>query len=202
MRELTNEQVEYAVGRLVHLIEFRGVKQTHLADSSGVNQSTISKILNSTQENGGEKYHPSEDVLRKLFQALGLKLADILHESDHIANEILGYLATPLTGLSTRAEVEVRRVLEQVRLIAAEESEREHNSPPFAIYWPGDHTHPTNNAEISASQVYVTDRSRASTHDSSLSFAVDRVTVLARKTKLRPKPAFLLFDSSRMGSRE
>ncbi len=165
MKELTKEQVEYAVGRLVRLVQFRDVKQTQLASLSDVNQSTISKILNSAQENSGENYQPSEDVLRKLFQALGLKLADILHESDHIANEILGYLATPLTGLSAKAEAEVRKVVEQVRLIAREESEREPNSPPFEIYWPGDHTHPTNNAEISASQVYVTDRSRASTHD-------------------------------------
>lgn len=38
-------------------------------------------------------------------------------------------------------------------------------NPDFDIYWPGDYTHPKNHAHISAPHVYVTDRSRASSHD-------------------------------------
>jgi transcriptional regulator with XRE-family HTH domain len=162
MQELTTEQTEYAVGRLMRIIESRKIKQTQLEQWSGVNQSTISKILSPSQEIGGDRYTPSEEVLRKLFQALGLKLTDIIIESDRIADEILGYLATPLTGLAPNAEKEVRRVIDLIRDVA---SEKEFNSPRFEIYWPGDHTHPLQHADISPSQVYVTDRSRASTHD-------------------------------------
>src|SRR5258708_6553779 len=100
MKELTNEQVEYAVGRLVRLVENRGYTQKQLEEVSGVNQSTISKILSSRQ-GLGDKYKPSEETLAKLFKAIGLKLGDILNESDRLAGELLGYLATPLTGLST-----------------------------------------------------------------------------------------------------
>src|SRR5439155_14869768 len=39
------------------------------------------------------------------------------------------------------------------------------SGPRFEIYWPGDHTHPKEHTDVSANQVYVTDRSRASTHD-------------------------------------
>src|SRR6266550_627105 len=111
MQELTKEKTEYAVGRLIRLIESRKIKQTQLEQWSGVNQSTISKILSPSQEIGGDRYTPSEEILRKLFQALGLKLADIVVESDRIADEIIGYLATPLTGLTPNAEKEVRKVI-------------------------------------------------------------------------------------------
>ncbi len=160
MKELSREQTEYAVARLVRLVEAREIKQTQLEQWSSVNQSTISKIL-SRSDAGHEKYIPSEEVLRKLFQALGLKLSDILNESDRMADEILGYLATPLTGLTATADAEVRRVVHTVKSIAAEQNA----PPPFEIYWPGDHTHPTKHSDISSNQVYVTDRSRASTHD-------------------------------------
>ncbi|HEY4050330.1 MAG TPA: hypothetical protein VGM27_25990 [Acidobacteriaceae bacterium] len=33
------------------------------------------------------------------------------------------------------------------------------------LYWPGDHTHPVKNADFSPEQVYLIDRSRASTYD-------------------------------------
>jgi hypothetical protein len=33
------------------------------------------------------------------------------------------------------------------------------------VYWPGEHTHPKDHADVSASQVYLTDRSRAATYD-------------------------------------
>lgn len=62
MRELTREQVEYAVGRLVRLVESRGIKQTQLEQASEVNQSTISKIFSGWQEPGADKYTPSEEI--------------------------------------------------------------------------------------------------------------------------------------------
>ena len=161
MKELTKEQVEYAVGRLVRLVEYREMTQTQLEERSGVNQSTISKILTRSHENGND-YTPSGDILKKLFSVLGLKLTDILNESDRIAEEILGYLATPLTGLNETTDKEVRRVVNTIKNIALDKA---FESPQFEIYWPGDHTHPLLHANISPEQVYVTDRSRASTHD-------------------------------------
>ena len=155
------EQIEYALGRLVQLVASRETTQTQLAQISRVNQSTISKILSSSQD-GGEKYVPSEDILKKLFQALGLKLSDILNESDCLPDEILGYLATPLTGLSESADKQLRQVVSKIRSAAAH---KQFEAPRFEIYWPGDHTHPLLHAGISATQVYVTDRSRASTFD-------------------------------------
>src|SRR5204862_2798262 len=120
----------------------------------GVNQSTISKILSSIREPGADPYMPSEETLTKLFKALGLKLADILNESDRVAEEILGYMATPLTGLSLVADTEARRIVERVRELAADD---QFAAPRFDIYWPGDHTHPRDHGDIPASQVYVTD---------------------------------------------
>src|ERR1700727_2597462 len=99
MSELTREQVEFAVGRLVRLVETRKITQTHLEQTSGVNQSTNSKILSGRQEPGAEKHAPSEETLTKLFSAIGLKLNDILNESDRLADQLVGYMATPLTGL-------------------------------------------------------------------------------------------------------
>jgi transcriptional regulator with XRE-family HTH domain len=160
MKELSKEQVEYAVSYFVSICQSRDIKQTELERSSGVNQSTISKIVH--PQDGGEKYAPSEEVLQKLFQALGFKLANILNESDHLADEIVGYLATPLTGLTLKADEEVRRIVETIRRVA---SEGQFANPRFDVYWPGDHTHPKQHASIAAAQVYVTDRSRASTHD-------------------------------------
>lgn len=45
-------------------------------------------------------------MLRNLFKALGVNISDILSESDSASQEILGYLATPLTGVvnDTRSE--------------------------------------------------------------------------------------------------
>src|SRR5262245_477341 len=133
------EQTEYAVGRLIRLVQSRKYTQTQLEQLSGVSQSTISKILSSRPEHGVDRYRPSVDVLTKLFKAIGLKLSDILSESDRPPDEILGYLATPLTGLSDTADQELRRV---VRLIQDVAAEPQFDSPRFEIYWPGDHTHP------------------------------------------------------------
>ena len=162
MKDLTREQIEYAVSRFIRLMEVRALKQQWIASMSGVNQSTISKIENGWKEQGAEKYLPSEDILTKLFKALGHKLTDILNESDSVGNEILGYLATPLTGLSPIQDLGLRNVVVQIREIA---SGPQFASPAFEIYWPGEHTHPMQHSEIPAIQVYITDRTRAATHD-------------------------------------
>ena len=131
MRELTREQVEYAVGRLVRLVESRGTTQTQLEQASGGNQSTISKIFSGWQEPGADKYTPSEEILTKLFAAIGLKLNNILNESDRFADQLVGYMATPLTGISAAADKEIRRVVKLVSDIAAGE---EFSAPKFEIY--------------------------------------------------------------------
>jgi transcriptional regulator with XRE-family HTH domain len=118
MKELSNEQVEYAVICLVSICQSRGFKQKELERLSQVDQSTISKIIHPRD---GEKYTPSEDVLQKLFKALGFPLENILNESDHLVDEIVGYLATPLTGLSPQEDDELRRVVAAIRTIARDE---------------------------------------------------------------------------------
>src|ERR1700736_3204641 len=90
MKDLRHEDIEYLVGRLDDLMNIREFSQSQLEQLSGVDQSTISKILKRSMD-------PSGDVLKKLFQGMGYRLADILHETEAIAQELLGYLATPLT---------------------------------------------------------------------------------------------------------
>ncbi len=157
MKQLSKEQIEYAVGRLVKLTELRNLSQTQLEELSGVNQSTISKIFSRGQD-------PSQEVLKKLFQAVGLKLGDILNEVDAIGPELFGYLATPLTAVAVdgRADAELRDVVARIKAAAMAP---EFSDPRFDLYWPGDHTHPVRNADFTPAQVYLTDRSRASTHD-------------------------------------
>lgn len=162
MRNLTREETEYAVGRLVRLIEAREIKQEALERDSDVSQSTISKIKNGWKEQGAEKYLPSAEILTKLFGALGHKLGDILSESDSVGEEIFGYLATPLTGLSAAEDRSLRATIQKIKEIAADPL---FSVPPFELYWPGDHTHPVKNPDILAKQVYITDRTRAATHD-------------------------------------
>ena len=159
MKELSNEQLEYAVSRFVSISQSREMTQTELERLSQVDQSTISKIIH---PRSGEKYTPSAEVLQKLFMALGFRLENILNESDHLVGQVVGYLATPLTGLGPEEDAELRRVVESIRAIA---SDKQFTNPSFNIYWPGDHTHPQLHAGITAPQVYVTDRTRASTND-------------------------------------
>jgi transcriptional regulator with XRE-family HTH domain len=164
MRQLSIEQTEYAVGTLVRLVAHRGVTQTQLQEDTGVSQSTISKILTHAHES------PGEEILGKLFKALGVNLNDILNEPDCLPEKILGYLATPLTALSERAHKELHRVVGELRLLA---EDRIFNPPPFEIYWPGDYTHPVQHANLQPKQVYLLDRSRASTHDFVILFCGD-----------------------------
>ena len=60
MRELKKEEIEYAIGRLEVYMTSRGLNQNDLDGLSGVEQSTISKILKRKQE-------PSLENLQKLF---------------------------------------------------------------------------------------------------------------------------------------
>ena len=76
--------------------------------------------------------------------------------------EIVGYLATPLTALTTKEDSELRRIVKLIRDVA---SDKEFVKPSFRVYWPGDHTHPKDHIDLRAHQVYLTDRSRASTND-------------------------------------
>ena len=77
-------------------------------------------------------------------------------------SEILGYLATPLTGLDSKAEESVRQVIGTIQSAADCD---ELGSPRFELYWPGGSGHPTKHPEFTAEQVYAIDRSRASTFD-------------------------------------
>jgi transcriptional regulator with XRE-family HTH domain len=155
MKQMTKEQLEFAVGRLHQLVEYRGLSQTQLEEVSGIAQSTISKIFKRTQD-------PSPDNLKKLCQAIGVKLSDLTNEIELFGHELVGYLATPLTGLSLEEDQELRKLVGKIRKLV---SGAEFADPQFDLYWPGDHTHPRNNPDFTPSQVYLTDRSRASTYD-------------------------------------
>jgi transcriptional regulator with XRE-family HTH domain len=155
MKQLTKEQLEFAVGRLQQVVEYRGLSQTQLEEVSGIAQSTISKIFKRAQD-------PSPDNLKKLCRAIGVKLSDLTNEIELFGHELVGYLATPLTGLSQQEDGELRKLVEKVRKLV---SAAEFVDPLFELYWPGDHTHPRNNPDFTPSQVYLTDRSRASTYD-------------------------------------
>jgi transcriptional regulator with XRE-family HTH domain len=154
MRELKREEIEYAIGRLEVYMTSRGLNQSDLEEFSGVEQSTISKILHRKQE-------PSLENLQKLFGGLGLQLADVLRAAaDRLPKMLQGYLATPLTGLTEPEDLSVRAVVEAVRRCA---SAAEFANPPVNVYWPGEHTHPQRNPKYKPSSVYLIDRSRAST---------------------------------------
>jgi len=165
MKSLSNERIDFAVSTLKRLMNSRGMTQLQLAQLSDVNQSTISKVINGSQS-------PSLENLKKLFQAVGLKLSDVLNETDELGREILGYLATPLTGAvkDRQADAEVRRVVRQNKEI---DSSPEFADVPFDLYWPGDYTHPLSNPEFPPGHVYLTDRSRASTHDFIILFCAE-----------------------------
>lgn len=158
MENLTIEQSAFAVATLENLVNARGLTQNQLEHLSNVKQSQISKILSRQAD-------PTRDVLVKLFKALGLKLEDILHDAPTSpVDEILGYLATPLTAVVAcdRQNTELERVVSELRRLA---SSLEFLDPRFNLYWPGDYTHPTRHPDFKPSQVYLTDRSRASTFD-------------------------------------
>jgi transcriptional regulator with XRE-family HTH domain len=158
MDNLTVEQLAFAVATLENLVNARGLTQTQLEHLAGVKQSQISKVLTRQAD-------PSPEVLVKLFKALGLKLEDILHDAPvSSASELLGYLATPLTAVvaSPGQNAELERVVAELRRCASTD---EFVNPRFNLYWPGDYTHPARHPDFRPNQVYLTDRSRASTFD-------------------------------------
>lgn len=114
MKELSNEQTEYAVTRLQRMVESRGLTQPELQALSKVSQSAISKIF-------ARNMTPSTEQLTKLFQALGLKLHDVL-ELDAEPEYLYGYLATPLTGIASDPPLDsaLRSVVQKIKEVAAD----------------------------------------------------------------------------------
>jgi len=167
MGQLSRERIEYAVARLACVVTSRELTQIQLEELSGVRQGTISKILHPQDD---DPYLPTEDILGKLFQGLGLNLVEILNEPDCLPEKIVGYLATPLTGLLDTQHKNLRKVVSDLRAIAGDQS---FDSPRMEIYWPGDHTHPIDHPNLTAPQVYLMDRSRASTNDFVILFCGD-----------------------------
>jgi len=154
-QHLTTEEIEFAVAFLIRLVESRGLNGTQLHQLSGVSQPTVSRVINRSQQ-------PSREVLDKLYQALGVPLADIIHSDAAVSSSLQVYLATPLTEVvrDPVMDAELRRVVQAIKGVASS-----FDSPSFEVYWPGDHTHPTKHPNFSPHQVYLTDRSRASTFD-------------------------------------
>lgn len=156
MRDLSREEVTYTVTYLKRLADSRGIGQTELAQMSGVPQPTICKLFKRQME------HPTPVTSERLLEPLGMGLADVLNEPEARPSELRGYFATPLTGIAQdeRKNRELASVIKRVRDTATE-----FGNPSFEIYWPGDVTHPLRNPDLTAEQVYLTDRSRASTYD-------------------------------------
>ncbi|HEY6248372.1 MAG TPA: helix-turn-helix transcriptional regulator, partial [Candidatus Angelobacter sp.] len=153
MEEFSRYEIESAVGCLKNIMTRRGLSQPQLSDMSGISQSTISKMFSG--ESGA-----TAQALKKLCRALGLKLEDILEGGRELIHDLCGYLGTPLTGLSPHMDAELQRTVDEIKSVAHGFSD-----PKIELYWPGDHTHPLRNADCSAQQVYLIDRSRASNHD-------------------------------------
>jgi transcriptional regulator with XRE-family HTH domain len=153
MKELSKEEVEYAVGCLKNVAAKHGLNQPMLAEMSGVNQSTISKIFSGAAG-------ATRDVLSKICRALGLKLADVLlHGNTECNQSLCGYLATPLSGLGPDREPQIEKIVGTIKSVAHA------TDPSIDIYWPGDYTHPTRNPAFTSQQVYLLDRCRVSTND-------------------------------------
>jgi transcriptional regulator with XRE-family HTH domain len=157
MKEISKQDLQCAIGCVKSIFNRRGWNQTQLARYSNVPQPTISKIFDG-------KADGSVEVLRKLCQALGVKLNDILDIKEPV-HDICGYLATPLTGITAGMEAELERTVEAIKAIAGDFSD-----PKIGLYWPGEYTHPLKNSDLSAETVYLMDRSRASSHDFVLLF--------------------------------
>jgi transcriptional regulator with XRE-family HTH domain len=157
MPDFTKDELEFALTTLDQLMKSRDLNQTQLAHASGVPQSTISKLLS---PNRG--HEPTPEILRKLFKGLGLDLNDIIRGSDAAVQELVGYLATPLTGLTSEEDSHLREVVVQLKKLA---SSPDFRNPTFDLYWPGDVTHPKDNPDFTPDQVYRTDRARASSYN-------------------------------------
>jgi transcriptional regulator with XRE-family HTH domain len=162
---LKPEQLSFAISRLKQLMQSRGVSPTELHRMSGVSQSHISRILS------GE-HDPGPDVLDTLFESIGVRLNDVLNEVDAVPAKIIGYLATPLSAVAGYP-LRDRALREAVKGVASIASEPEFVNPKVEIYWPGHYTHPTEHPNIPADDVYLVDRSRASSYDFVILFCAD-----------------------------
>jgi transcriptional regulator with XRE-family HTH domain len=158
---LSREQRAYAIASLQPAMDNRGFNQQELHNRSGVAQSTISRILSPSVD---DHYEPSEETLRKLFKGLGLDLDKIIGESEAMPQRLTGYLASPLTAVvaDEQSEQSLYTLVKKVRDFVCSDCFPE---PKFDIYWPGDHTHPRKNKAFTPAQVYLTDRSQASSFD-------------------------------------
>jgi len=139
---LKPEQLSFGISRLKQLMASRGKSPTDLHRLSGVSQSHISRILSGDQD-------PGLDVLNTLFESIGVRLNDVLNEIDATPAKMVGYLATPLSAVSGYPSKE-RALREAVEDIVSIAGEAEFVSPRFEIYWPGNHTHPTEHPNIPA----------------------------------------------------
>ena len=74
MSGLKREDIEFAVSRLGACMASRDLSQIDFAKYSGVEQSTISKIL-------ARKQVPSPEILQRLFAGLGLQFTDVLRDA-------------------------------------------------------------------------------------------------------------------------
>lgn len=153
MEEFSKYEIEGAVSCIKNIMTRRELGQDQLAVMSGVSQSTISKVFSG--ESGA-----SQQVMRKLCRALGVRLEDILDGARDLLHDLCGYLGTPLTGLTPQMDTELQRTVDSIKNVA-----HAFTNPKIELYWPGDFTHPLRNAQFTPQQVYLVDRSRASTHD-------------------------------------
>lgn len=162
---LTPEQLSFAIARLKQLMKSRNIGPTELHRQSGVSQSHVSRILNSEQD-------PGPEVLETLFQSIGVRLNDVLNEVDAIAPKMIGYLATPLSTVAGNV-VRDKCLRAAVQRLVEIASGSEFVNPKFEIYWPGFYTHPKDHPNITAPDVYLIDRSRASSYDFVILFCAD-----------------------------
>ena len=164
MEHYRKEQLEYVLDYVRQVYGSRQLKQTVLAADSGIEQSTISRLFNGRME-------PTVDVLRKLCAGLGTNFEEVVRTPQRAAPYLLGYLATPLTGLSDQQDRELRKLVADLKELAGPEL---FSNPRMELYWPGDFTHPKGNPEHTPEQVYRKDRAAASTCNFLVILALDR----------------------------
>jgi transcriptional regulator with XRE-family HTH domain len=153
MEHCTKGQLEYVLNYIKQVSQSRHLKQTVLEQDSGVPQPTISRLF-------GGQLDPTLDLLRKLCMGLGTNIEEVLHTPERSVPYLLGYVATPLTGLSDAEDRELRRLVLQLKAMAGPDA---FPDPRIELHWPGDFTHPKLNPEHTAQQVYRKDRASAST---------------------------------------
>src|SRR2546427_2581824 len=114
MKKLTREQREFALSTLDRVITSRALSQVQVAELTGTSQGTICKILHRQQE-------PTDEQLERIYERLGMKLTDVLHEAELVPDRITGYMATPLTEIvrDPKKETNLREVVKLVRELAS-----------------------------------------------------------------------------------